>query len=101
MDDVAILIKETHTTDAIGQRVATTTETEVLVREQSINRSEWSVASSKGIVPEIVLLTNRANYNGETLAKYHGETFAIYRTYFNEAKSDDIELYLGVRAGVI
>lgn len=100
MDSVAILKKQRYTKDEIGQYKTNRTEdVEILVRQGSITRAEWSAAGKNGFHPEIVLSTAKINYGGESEVEFEGERYSIYRTY-SPPDSDDIELYLEKKTGV-
>ena len=112
MDNAAVftLIAATYTVDAIGQRVPYTqsttgdpepTETSRAVyarRIDSVTRDEWATAGQMGFQAEFRITMFLHDYEGETIAELNGKRYGIYRTY--HSAPDEIELYLGEKAGV-
>lgn len=99
MDDLLTLIAERVDQNEIGAFVSVEIPRDVWVRIESVGRSEWYQAGMAGLQPEVVAITNAANYNGEKLAELGGKRYAIYRTY-RLADSDEVELYLSEQVGV-
>lgn len=99
MDDMLTLIAERYEQNEIGAYIAQEISHDVWVRLESISRGEWYQAGIAGLQPEVVAITNAANYDGEKLAELRGKRYAIYRTY-RLADSDEIELYLAEQVGV-
>ena len=95
------LIATTFTTDAIGQRVPsepTGLTREVYARKiESITRTEWATAGQMGFQAEYRVTMFLYDYEGEGIAEVDGKRYAVYRTY--HSAPDEIELYLGERAG--
>lgn len=91
------LVKETVTTDAIGQIVTNETETELIGEVRSISRQEFTSARQNGITPSFVFLISIFGYNGEKIVKYKGDRYSIYRTY--ETDDNYIELYAETETG--
>ena len=96
MDNIAYLISQTFSQDAIGQNIPSETRRMIYVSEENITRAEWSAAGRQGHNPEIMLTTPRVNYRREKIVEYNGIRYGIYRTY---SKGEDIELYLDVQGG--
>lgn len=92
----AKLINQTITYDAIGQSVATESQTMIFVDESSITRAEWTDAGRNGFNPQICLITPFMNYDGQRFVEYKSKRYAIYRTY---QRGDNIELYLELKGG--
>ena len=111
MDKAAVftLIALAYTVDAIGQRVPFTQSTtgdpepaettrEVYARRiDSVTRTEWATAGQMGFQAEYRVTMFLHDYNGEGIAELDGKRYAVYRTY--HSAPDEIELYLGERAG--
>ncbi|MBE7044778.1 MAG: phage head-tail adapter protein [Ruminococcaceae bacterium] len=102
MDGIAYLIQSGgYIEDEIGQRLpAEEIRTEIFVSVASVSRSEFFGAGKTGLTPEYVLKTVSVNYSGEKELEYDGERYAIYRT-FSPSDSDEIELYISKKVGVI
>jgi len=102
-----VLIKQTYTTDSIGQRVATETYTPVFCQIRSVTSTEWFAGGQNGIKPAYQVSMFKYEYSGELIANIGGtissssivggKRYSIYRTY--EAKNDILELYLEEKAG--
>lgn len=101
MDSFAYLIKQAYEKDNIGQlKKKKETKTEIFVTVLSITRNEFYKAGSGGITPDYVLKTASINYTGEQEIELDGVRYAVYRTY-SPPDSDDIELYVHKKAGVV
>lgn len=95
MDDVISLIPEINTQDPNTGIWSTEdgSPRSVFCRVSSVDRTEYFKAQQIGTEPEIRIITQAANYNGEQIAEYNGDRYRIYRTY-NADGNDEIELYL-------
>lgn len=91
MDDVLTLLKVTTEKDSRGVQHKQLSSREVFCKCRSVSRNEFFNGGRNGLNPEFVFDVFGAEYDGETLCRYHGESYAIYRTYRTE--SDYIELY--------
>lgn len=70
-NEVIKLIKETFTTDSLGDPVATRTQRSVFADLRSITQSEFYQASAQGFKPEIkFVLADFAEYDGEQIISY-------------------------------
>jgi len=98
MDDLISLLTSTYTVDSIGQRIPTETATQVWAHIKSVSRSEWFRAGEDGLKPSFVMVTNKANYNGQRTVEYAGKRYSVYRTYVGD-DADNIELYVEEKAG--
>lgn len=97
MDDVAILRKETITANDIGVEQREYTDKQVFVKTRGVTRREFYDAQQAGLRPSLVLvLSNRADYDGEKVALFHGTEYTVLRTYWTE-DGDEIELTLEER----
>lgn len=93
MDGVAYLIMEVPAgEDSKGQKKYTEEQREIFVSSDSVTRSEFFSAATKGLKPDIVLRTASVNYAGEEKIMYEGKRYSIYRTFRND--EDEMELYL-------
>lgn len=98
--EVAYLITDAKSTNAIGDPIRTPTETKIYVNELSIRQSEFYQAQASGLRPEIMFETRLQNYNNEGRIKYGGKTYDIIRTY--KKNRDFIELVCqGITNGVV
>ena len=95
MDDIISLIAEIETQDPDTGIWSTEdgSPRSVFCRVSSVDRTEYYKAQQIGTAPEIKVITQTSNYDGETIAEYNGERYKIYRTY-NADGNDEIELYL-------
>ncbi len=98
MDDMVTLLgDEEVTTDEYGNEIITRSENTVFCFAESVGRNEFYSAASAGLKPEWTLtISNRLDYNGETLAKFHDELYSIIRTYRD---GDEVELTLERQVG--
>jgi hypothetical protein len=85
------LIKETQTTDTIGQLVTTESTTDVIAEVKSVSQSEYMSGRQDGLSPAYVFHVSAFAYTGQTIVSYNGERFSVYRTY--ETDENEIELY--------
>ena len=105
------LIAVAYSVDAIGQRVpyiqsttggdpepAETTRDVYARRIESVTRDEWATAGQMGFQASFRITMFLYDYEGETIAEVNGKRYGIYRTY--HSGPDEIELYLGEKAGV-
>lgn len=95
MDDIISLIAEIETQDPDTGiwSIEDGSPRSVFCRVSSVDRTEYYKAQQIGTAPEIKVITQTANYNGEMIAEYNGDRYKIYRTY-NADGNDEIELYL-------
>ncbi len=101
MDSFAYLIKQSYEKDEIGQiKKKKEEKREIFITILSITRNEFYKAGSSGITPDYVLKTAAVNYAGEQEIELDDVRYAIYRVY-NPPDSDDIELYIHKKAGVV
>lgn len=100
MDDVIMLLSQEYLPNGFGDQIPVETARQIWATIQSVSRQEVADAGQRGISPEVVAITPAINYNGEALAEWGGKRYGIYRTY-HPPDSDDIELYLERKAGVI
>jgi hypothetical protein len=100
--DLVNLIKITYPTgqrDASGNQLEVeSTPRELFCEYESVRQSEFFAASQQGLKAEYKLLVNEFDYEGEEIAVFKTKRYSIYRTYLG--KDENIELYLGIKAGV-
>lgn len=87
MDDVITLIKDNEIThDEYGNEIITQTERDLFCQVFGVTRSEFYSAATANMHPELtVRLSEAADYEGETLARYNGVLYSIIRTYRDRA----------------
>ena len=100
--DLVELIKLTYPT---GQRDSNGNQLEIesaprelFCEYESVTQTEFFSASQQGLKSEYKLKVNEFDYEDEQIAVFRGKRYSIYRTYLG--KGQDIELYLGTKAGV-
>lgn len=93
MDGVAILRKKVVVIDAYGNEIETYSERQVYCKARSTTRSEFYSAAQAGLRPEIIMvLQNKADYEGEDEVEYSGKVYKVIRTYWDD--KDPVELTL-------
>lgn len=81
--DVIGLINENPAAHGAFESATETIRT-VYCELKSVNRSEYYLAASAGLSPEIVfVLADYAEYQGERLLMYNAERYRVIRTYRN------------------
>jgi len=105
--NVIILLKDTYTVDAIGQRIPTVHARQIYCNISSVTGSEWFSGGQNGIRPEYRVTVFAYDYCGEERVNIGGSIdgqevvggtdYTIYRTYKRD--TDELELYLEKRAG--
>lgn len=100
-DDIAYLMHETgRTYDLYGNEVLTYEPREVFVYQRSVYNSEFYNAAQVGLHPAITLiLTNKADYDGETYIVFNGKNYTVIRADWT-AQRDSISLTLEERINV-
>lgn len=91
------LVKDTYTTDAIGQKISTKEKRLVYGRINSVTRAEWNAAGELGIKPEYQITMFGGDYKGEKTLEMDGKQYGVYRTY--QTLNDDLELYVEWKVG--
>ena len=119
-NDVCILLKDSYTTDTMGQRIPTTEARQVYCEISSVTGTEWFSGSQNGLRPELRVTLFRYEYHGEETVNIGGcidgqevtggTNYTVYRTYFRRPErtpsglisgpeTDELELYLEKRTG--
>ena len=99
-DSIATLKGEPITTyDEYGNEVITYQDNQVYVMPRGVYSAEFYNAAQAGLHPSITfVLTNRADYNGETLIEWNGKFYNVIRTDWT-AQRDSISLICEERIG--
>ena len=99
-DNVATLKKESgRAYDQYLNEVITYEDRVVFVQPRSVYNSEFYNAAQAGLHPSITLeMTNRADYEGETLVEFEGKLYNVIRADWT-AQRDKIALILEERVG--
>ena len=94
-DNIAYLLKDgAKTYDTYLNEHIERTRRMVYVQPRSVFNGEFYNASIMGLHPSITLtLTNRADYDGETLVEYEGKIYNVIRADW-KAQRDSISLVL-------
>lgn len=95
--ELASLITETWTTDALGVPQKTEKDRDVFVAVDSVTASEWFNGARQGLNPEFRFTMFRFDYADEKIIEYKGNRYTIYRTYYG--RDDTIELYAQRKQG--
>jgi hypothetical protein len=105
LDDVCLLISVTTTKDELGQPIETETHRQIFCSKLSVNRAEFLAAGQLDHKPQMTLLVDSDEYDGEKSLRYdkHGnlteesEKYHVYRDFMRD--DGFTELYCEVRAG--
>lgn len=96
-DDIT-LIKQTISTDTIGNELATESSRVVFAEVDSISQSEFYAAANTDLNPDLKFVVFFDDYEGEALVEFQGVRYWIYRTY---RAGDYMELYAERKTGGI
>ena len=96
-DDVCYLISKTIAKDELEQEIEVEEERQVFCAPISIGQREFSAAFVNGLKPEMVLVIDHDEYDGEEKVVYHDKQYTIYRTFTRD--DGDIELYCTLKVG--
>lgn len=92
--DVAKLIAQTYTVNAIGDSVPTETERQVYVDVKSIGLKRKIDAAATGLNIEFkLILSDIAEYNDEKLVEYKGVRYNVKNVFIADDQS--VELTVG------
>ena len=75
--EVIYLVKETYTSDALGNQVPTTASTKVYAKKQSVRSSTFYAASQSGFKPEAEFVIRKIEYSGQQLLDWNDERYSI------------------------
>lgn len=99
MDDVTYLIDEQEDgRDADGNVITVKTPRMVYCKVDSVSRNESYAAGTDDIKPELdLVISNRIDYHGENLLRFHSELFDVIRTYW---RGDSVTLTVAKHIGI-
>lgn len=97
LDDVCFLISTTSTEDELGQPVETETERQVFCSRSSVSRQEFSAAGQLDLKPQITVIVDSDEYDGEKSLEYRKKKYHVYRDFMRP--DGFTELYCEVKAG--
>lgn len=95
--NVVTLIKETYSSDSIGQMIATEVLRDVFCNVASVTQSEWFQGGQNGLRPEYRVTVFAPDYEGEKIVELNGVRYGVYRTYLRQ--DENLELYLERKTG--
>ncbi|EOP94831.1 hypothetical protein IGM_01263 [Bacillus cereus HuB4-4] len=98
LDDVCFLISVETEKDELGQVIGTNkTERQIFCSELSITQSEFYSAGQLNRKPQIMIVVDSDEYDGEEKIKHEKKEYSIYRTFM---RTDGFtELYCEVKTG--
>ena len=91
------LISTAYSKDEYGVDRATETKNEIFAKVGSISGREFFNAGVNDIKPELKLIVNSYEYNGEKIIEYGATKYTVYRTY--QASENSLELYVQRKVG--
>jgi len=87
----------TFSKDQLNQQIETLTPSLVYCSKLNITRAEFSASGQSGHKPQLMLVVDSDEYDGEVKVEYDRTTYSIYKEY---VRSDGYtELYCEVRSG--
>lgn len=82
MNEILLLIQQTHGEDDYGDLVTKETSRQVFCGVRSVGQKEYYQAHAVGLQPEIkFVLADYLDYENEMLAEYNGQRYRVLRTY--------------------
>lgn len=97
LDDVCFLISITNEYDDLNQPIPTETLSMVYCSRLSVTRAEFSAAGQTGNKPNMIIVVDSDEYDGEARLEYDRVKYSIYKDFL---RSDGhTELYCEVDAG--
>lgn len=92
LNEVCVLIGKTYESDKLGNQIPKETETEIFCGELAVPMSEFYAAAQTGIRPEMAVIVNRMEYDGQRAVSLRGIIYDVVRCY---PRIDEFtELYL-------
>lgn len=92
LDDVCYLLTVESTKDELGQEIeGDISERLIFCTEKSISRAEFNAAGQQGNKPELQLIVDSDEYDGESKVKFEGSVYFVYRSYRRD--DGNTELY--------
>jgi SPP1 family predicted phage head-tail adaptor len=96
LDDVCFLLSITTTKDELGQQIETEVPSLVYCSKLNITRAEFSAAGQLGHKPQLLLVVDSDEYDGEIRIEYERKIYSVYKGFM---RSDGYtELYCEVKA---
>lgn len=80
-DDELTLIEIMFTENEMGDSIEHEERTIVLCGVKSVTRSEHYAAAANDIVPSIVFIINKYDYNKQSKVEFEGNKYRVIRTY--------------------
>lgn len=105
LEDVCLLISTTKTQDELGQDILTELPRQIFCSKLSVNRAEFLAAGQLDLKPQMTILVDSDEYDGEKSLRYEEDgvltiNSAKYNIYRDFRRGDGFtELYCEVRAG--
>ncbi|MED4052939.1 hypothetical protein P4654_02035 [Niallia taxi] len=105
LDDVCILISTLKTQDELGQDDLTEFPRQIFCSKLSVNRAEFLAAGQLNFKPEMTIIIDSDEYEGEKSLRYEEDGLLTdkspkYRIYRDYRRPDGFtELYCEVRTG--
>lgn len=87
-DNECILISYSYSENDKGDPIKAKIESPVLCSQESVSRSEHYAAAAHGLKPEIILIVNQYDYEGQHDVEFEGVLYKIMRTYKRKQYSD-------------
>ena len=81
LNDICTLISETFESDAVGNQVAVTSETQIFCGELAITEREFYDAAQAGIRPETAVIVNTMDYDGQLKVSFKDIVYSVIRRY--------------------
>ncbi|UTI42104.1 hypothetical protein [Niallia sp. RD1] len=97
LDDICELISTTSVKGELNQPVFTEIPRQIFCSVMSISRAEFFSAGQSSLKPQIMLIVDSDEYDGEKLVKYSNKKYSVYRHFLRV--DGFTELYCEVKAG--
>lgn len=81
--DVIYLLRETSSSNAMGDVIPTPVGRTVFANKKSIRQSEFYQAQTMGLKPEVTFEIHSFEYEDESTLKFSNKTYNIIRTFQN------------------
>lgn len=91
--DVVELITITTSVNDLGNPIENKTYREVFAERKSVNMKEFYMAQQTNLRPEIIIILQELDYEGEQKVRYNNVEYYVVRIY--NAGLDRIELVCG------
>lgn len=97
LDDVCSLISVSSVRDELGQNIETESERQIFCARTSVSRAEFLAAGQLNHKPQITIVVDSEEYDGEMSLKYGNIKYRVYRDYMRPDGYTD--LHCEVRSG--